>query len=400
MDIFLKYLIFIIVAVIPFGIERKVTIMDIDVWITLSDVLISLALLIWIYYKIKSNTINTLTTAPLLNLFALLILTFLLSFVNAVNGYLIAKELIKFIVIIGFYLLLVENASTKTLNAILNAICLTSFIITVWFLIDFLNGRVEPDWQRLWFRGLVSPVHLNAMGMFLTITIPINLSRFFNSRRNFIKFVFIISVLIQFVALYLTFSRGAWIGATMALGALAFFKYRLRGVLGLLLIVLVALMISSLFISPARLRGRFFSMFNPREFGIESRGHHMATAVKLIKSNPVLGIGLGNFKIAAKKYHNEELTEMAHNIFLHYAAEAGIISAVLLLIIFVKHFLNVFRIHGGLKDERAGNVLLCAAIAFLGLTVTVQFGDPFIRGIKEYFFIVLSIPYILAGDKE
>lgn len=400
MNNLLKYLILIIVAVIPFGIEKKITLLNTEIWITLSDVLMLIALLLWIYHKIKTNTIKTTTTAPLFNLFALLTLTFLLSFVNSLSGYLVAKELIKLIVIIGFYLLLVENVTDKTLNAILNIICLTSFIITAWFLIDFLGGRVEQGWPRLWLRGLGSYVHLNSLGIFLTITIPINLSRYFNSKENFLKFAFVISALMQFVALYLTFSRGAWIGIIIALTVLAVFKYRLKGILGLLLIIFIAFGISALFMSPSRLSDRFISIFNPEDAAILSRTHHMLTAVKLIKSNPVFGVGLGNFQVAAKKYENQELTEIAHNVFLQYAAEAGVISAVLLLIIFIKHFLNAYIIYNTSKDIRTKSTLLYSVIGFLGLIIAVQFGDPFIRGIKEYFFIVLSIPYILAGDKE
>ena len=121
----------------------------------------------------------------------------------------------------------------------------------------------------------------------------------------------------------------------------------------------------------------------------------------MIKKYPLTGVGLGNFQLAAKKYFNKDITEMAHNVFLHYGAEAGIFSMVILLIIVMKYFWDTFGIYKKLPNDGFFQLLLsCSTISFLGLFISAQFGDPFVRNTKEFFVLLLALPYLIKSSSE
>jgi O-antigen ligase len=148
------------------------------------------------------------------------------------------------------------------------------------------------------------------------------------------------------------------------------------------------------FIPKLQLQERFISMFNSQEGSIVFRKAFINAAIALIKQHPFIGIGLGNFQVASDKILHVFVLKMVHNMFLQCAVEAGIPSLALMLLLIFMYFYDSFKIIGSLNNDNNYKwLLICAMASFTGLIVSSQFGDPFIRYIKEYFALLLALPY-------
>jgi len=94
----------------------------------------------------------------------------------------------------------------------------------------------------------------------------------------------------------------------------------------------------------------------------EKAGLRMQTLVntgRLIKRNPFLGTGIGNWKLEIRKYENLHTPDYlcmyrAHNDFMENTAETGIIGGLMFLAIFILIWLNFTRAffkHGATEDS-------------------------------------------------
>ena len=147
---------------------------------------------------------------------------------------------------------------------------------------------------------------------------------------------------VMLAALYVSFSRGAWLGAAAAGLAMAAALPR-RGWLGILLVTLGlglgwVLAVNNLL--PASLTSRlaqvgdFINVTNVTgiditsdNFAIVERLAHWQAAESMVRDNPWLGVGVGNYEVAYPHYSliNWPLAlGHAHMIYLNVLAETGL----------------------------------------------------------------------------
>jgi O-antigen ligase len=123
-------------------------------------------------------------------------------------------------------------------------------------------------------------------------------------------------------------SRGAWL--SFCIGLIVFFILGLR--VNLIRIRQVAvILICTIFLAMAGmpyLQERLKSGF--QDPGAQSRIPLMELAIEVIKSNPILGVGLNNYRFEMKKYKPDWLEipwfSTVHNQYLLVWAETGIIG--------------------------------------------------------------------------
>ncbi|HLM83824.1 MAG TPA: O-antigen ligase family protein, partial [Candidatus Bathyarchaeia archaeon] len=78
---------------------------------------------------------------------------------------------------------------------------------------------------------------------------------------------------------------------------------------------------------------RFASSFNPKEGSNAERYRNWVQAVDIIRDNPLGGVGLGNYARAIDPTAPDRSSIYAHDLFLDIAAETGILSAVIFLLL-------------------------------------------------------------------
>jgi putative inorganic carbon (HCO3(-)) transporter len=124
------------------------------------------------------------------------------------------------------------------------------------------------------------------------------------------------------VALVLTFTRSAWVGACVAMALLLIIKdFRLVGALPVVVAVFFAL-------APPQLTQRFYSMFDLRDPTNRDRIAMLREGVRMIEADPLTGMGPNMVERVYPRFRDTEAVERVnphlHNVPMQLAAERGL----------------------------------------------------------------------------
>jgi len=124
------------------------------------------------------------------------------------------------------------------------------------------------------------------------------------------------------VALALTFTRSAWVGASVGIASLLLMKdFRLVGALPVLLAIGIA-------VAPPQVTQRFYSMFNLTDPTSRDRVAMMREGVRMIAADPLTGMGPNMVEREYIRFRDPEAVERVnphlHNVPLQIAAERGL----------------------------------------------------------------------------
>lgn len=177
----------------------------------------------------------------------------------------------------------------------------------------------------------------NYFATILVLVIPLAFVFAVQAPDSLRRTVWTLGGLVLVLELFMTSSRGGFLGLLVA--SLAF-VYRRRGVSGALGVVTVLLL--GLIVVPTDLGSRLWSVFGDRGGamppGLEAsnRAHEALfwAALRMIGDNPIFGVGPLNFKALSTLYTGLPQGNIAHNTFLEVAAEFGLpVFAVFVLLI-------------------------------------------------------------------
>lgn len=211
--------------------------------------------------------------------------------------------------------------------------------------------------------------HPNHLGGFLGMWIPVNLALIFAPIPKHFKFMLVPSLVLIFVGIILTLSRGAWVGLSIGGGITLFWCVSRRtgnkvlsGFLTTILLVIVILSAVALF-QPARQR-----LFKSDYGSAYVRIPLAKLALNMIRQNPLLGVGPGSFHASARKYDTTReaisysFPAPVHNTFLLIASELGLPALAIIVFIAGYMFLIAFRAATCKKDSYVSYL----AIGFFG----------------------------------
>jgi O-antigen ligase len=207
------------------------------------------------------------------------------------------------------------------------------------------------------------------------------------------------------LAILLGETRGIWIA--MAVAAL-YLMWAWRPKFVLLVPVVIALAYLG---SPAAMKDRFTSIFKPK--GVDSNQFRVVTwrtGLEMIKQHPLLGVGPEGVKTHFDEYVPADIPRPLpsgwyghlHNIYLHYAAERGIPTMLVLMWLLLQALYDFWR---GLRNLPPGRsdrrFLLNGAIAAVLATmaegvVELNLGDS---EVLTMFLVVVACGY-LALEKD
>jgi O-antigen ligase len=124
------------------------------------------------------------------------------------------------------------------------------------------------------------------------------------------------------VALVLTFTRSAWVGACAAVSLLLAMKdFRLLPVVPLVAAVFFA-------IAPPQITQRFYSMFNLRDPTSRDRVAMLHEGVEMVRAHPLSGVGPNMVQRVYEQYRDptavEKVNPHLHNVPMQIAAERGL----------------------------------------------------------------------------
>lgn len=188
------------------------------------------------------------------------------------------------------------------------------------------------------------------------------------------------SLVVSVIGVTLAGSRGAFLGLATASMVLVWgMKNRVRN---LLLIIFLVLPLSVL--APVSPLHRFL---NPVASDTNSEQFHeqaWLAGLKMIKTHPLFGVGLGNFKTVMLQYAppGTDIDSMAHNMFIEVAAELGIPAFLLFVGIFYSGYRGLIRVGKGasvpdvVRDAASAFRAALIGFALAGCFVSMEYQKP------------------------
>jgi O-antigen ligase len=178
-----------------------------------------------------------------------------------------------------------------------------------------------------------------------------------HQKRNLGKTLIWTAIILSFLALISSGSRGVWLSAVLpfltALFLLIFKKQKIfKSFLIMLIIFILSFPVSSLILSQSHRDGneatlafkRAKSIADLEELSVKSRIGIWKATFRSILKHPLLGVGIGNYPIildedvsAAKKGAS------AHNLYLDVASETGLLGLIASLLIFLEILRRCWR---------------------------------------------------------
>lgn len=360
------------------------------------------------------------------SLFVLLVLHFLwmiLCTVYSMNILLSVKYLLaKSWYIISFVLLPLLFFNKKRV-IIIAAFCLLLPLLTTALISIYRHTGVGFSFEKInttlvpFFRN-----HVN-YGAMLVCMLPVNVAWIYLSSYK-IRQLAIVVLLILIAALFLSYSRGAWLAVPVALILVWSVKNKIVQwvfVTGVVLITMVFVWLANdnkyLDYRPDYAKTIFHTDFQ-QHLAATYRGKDLSTAERfyrwtavknMVAANPVTGVGPNNFydtykpfAVSAFKTYVSDNKEHStvHNYFFLLLTEQGIFGLLFFLALLLGMFRNAQKIYHKTKDRFYKTIALTVT-AMLAVITTVNFLSDLIETDKigSLFFLCLGILLVMDTDQ-
>jgi O-antigen ligase len=165
------------------------------------------------------------------------------------------------------------------------------------------------------------------------------------------------------VALSLTLSRNAWIGACVAVGLLFLLKdFRLAWLLPVVVAVLVV-------VAPESFVNRLTSTFNAQDPSNQDRFAMIEIGARMVKDHPLAGVGPNMVPRLYEQYRPDyainKINPHLHNVPLQIAAERGLPALGIWLWLIASLAIGLFRLFRTQQDKVLSATGLAAVVAML-----------------------------------
>ncbi len=183
----------------------------------------------------------------------------------------------------------------------------------------------------------------NALASYLVLLLPISFALLFSKIKTSAKLADLVVFLAGSATLLLTLSRGAWIGFSLAIITILLLAVRRR--------LLSSIMVSAFIVLSGGLVVLINFMFDnmiwlrftaSQAHNVTSRLKFALIAFNVIKSNPILGVGINNFSEVMARFDTTGVMSIigvnnppVHDIYLLIAAEIGVIGLIVFLTFFI-----------------------------------------------------------------
>jgi O-antigen ligase len=201
------------------------------------------------------------------------------------------------------------------------------------------------------------------------------------------------------VAVAVTFTRGAAVGACAAVALLVAMKdFRWIAVLPIVAAIFIA-------IAPGKIAARYASMFNMNDPTVRDRVTMLHIGERMIAAHPLAGVGPNMVQKRYIEFHGDDplagpdgvvhINPHLHNDFLQIAAERGLPAFAIWLwfvVALVRDLWTRFRAGGATQELPAAALAAVAALLTAGL-FEYNFGDS---EVLMTFLIIVTLPAAAA----
>jgi len=335
------------------------------VFLHIQEILIIVLLILFAFLLLKNSEKIQLNNKYIFLFFIFYFIFAEISLLFAKDKILTILNIWQFSILILLYFLLIQKA--HLLSIIQNSLIISSFFQGFLAIFQYIGqkslglhflgepliaanisnvAKINVE-NSLKIRSYGTFEHPNILGFFLSFTIFLNIQKIFSTKKDNQYFYFYLcALIIQIIALYLTFSRHI-IFALMISLAIAFvpiWRKKIKSKIYMILsIIFIPLIIFIIFFP--QFQERIFSLYNQEAFN--ERIDQIKTSFKIISENP-MGVGYRNYTILLPNYiKNQPINpwdlQPVHNTYLLLAAELGILFILILILLIVLHINNYLK---------------------------------------------------------
>ena len=311
-------------------------------------------------------------------------LAFLIFFICLIPSILISNymmstftSILKYLTLIIFSIMFCFYSKEPDKRIKMIKTILVSYVISaIYGIIQFATGNAMYDLQVGGYRIHSFFVHPNSYAFYLIAIIAILL--FIDKKQIFKNYTILYySLLLSgFAMLALTYCRSAWIWVLFILIGY-FISSNLNKKLVLFLVFIVAFLLLFNFIQE-----RFVDVVDTSYEGrssMDAREIIWKNMLGLVKNPNLFGYGLGTFVDYNLQYFNSDLP--AHNEYVHYYFESGILGVSGLILFFLILLCSTFKIKG---KEKFKYVFL-----IIGLIVCSYSSNIFSMLVSQIYFVAI-----------
>lgn len=249
-------------------------------------------------------------------------------------------------------------------------------------------------------RGVGTVGDPNVLAMLLAGLVPLSLFYFTAENRIVIRLFGLASAfLISFGTIY-TYSRGAFVAMVVVWGLYLITTFRRKTAVVLVTIFFIGIAIHYI---PERYEQRIQTIsLDPQEESAAARLAIYLAGLQLLSDNWLMGVGIGNFRYQIISYLPHDLKpssttpqKAAHNLYLEFACETGIIGILILLAFLFRKFVANLRVSRQIKswpDYPLSNMPQFIQFSLIGILIATFFLSEFENPIV---WVVLALPPIM-----
>jgi O-antigen ligase/Tfp pilus assembly protein PilF len=334
-----------------------------------------------------------------------------------------SRDYIIFISYIVIYFLVASNIdSEKEFNSFIKIFFLISLVVSLYTLIQYygfdlylndLNSLTSTIGQKNWISN------------YLAMIFPVVFCYFLleQTKKNKIKYFFLLSIL--YAILMICQSRGIWISIslTVILAIYIIIKFKFyeifkRNKKWLFLLLITFLIITIIYSTDNPLNKsaitvpqRAISTFNEQDPSINTRLLMWKTTFEMIKDRPILGSGIGSFKMNYLDYQADFLQRNyyyikysgkageAHNEYLQIWAELGTIGLGIFIGIILMFYSLIINYLKKNKSEKEKIIVFGLVLGITCFLIHCLFTFPLhVPTLGSTFFILLGLTVGYIGE--
>jgi len=254
-------------------------------------------------------------------------------------------------------------------------------------------------------RTFAGNINISANSIVSKIMIVYLLIYRYNNKKILLSSYFLL--FISFSALFILLTRTAFLSlalATVLIMAWNYKKFLSRSlpILGIILIGYFSVKQNINTVNQDEIYTRIVSTVDTQDDSINERLGYYRDALESIKEKPILGIGVGNWKIKSIKYAGQSVVGYtvpyhAHNDFLQLAAEIGLAGAAFYLMIYLIPFYNAFI---KIKNKVLDNFNLIGTSIIFVIFIDSMLNFPIARPINHIFLIFTLVVLMLTSKSN
>ena len=342
-----------------------------------------------------------------ISFFLLFLLMALLSIFNSLNPTESIIELSKHFITFLFlvFTFSIFNSQRNYISSAIIVLVGFLFIETSYILKIFIENYSfdNPPTRLRDFEGLA--YNQNIASLSILAKIPLVLFLFIKTKTKIYKYLLLVILAISVFDILIIGTRSAIYGIYLLLFILIiltvfsrkFYSLYIKKILlkPILIILSVFIVQNVLYTNSKRKLQAINRSLELNDYSVNYRLNLWESSLEMIKDYPLLGIGIGNWKILSIKYTKNKMTQYevpkhAHNDFIQIMAETGILGGLFYMLFYVSPFYFLLKNYSGFSTrEKQLSIFLAISLVFIGI-------DSFFNFPRMHPYSLLNLFWVIA----